>query len=168
LNKLINIIQNKLFCQKTHNGEYLFMTKKEEALGCFNSGFSCSQSVLSVYAKDFGLSPELALKIACPFSGGISHTSGICGAVSGALMVIGLKYGRYTIEDVQAKEKTFELVQILMNKFKERFNSTNCTELLGYDLSKPEEFAKVKESGITRQLCPKFVGDSIDILEEIL
>jgi C_GCAxxG_C_C family probable redox protein len=144
------------------------MTKKEEAVACFNSGFSCSQAVLSVYAKDFGLSPELALKIACPFSGGISHTSGICGAVSGALMVIGLKYGRFTLEDVQAKEKTFEVVHTFMSKFKSRFNSINCSELLGFDLSKPEEFAKVKESGITRKICPTFVGDSIDILDEIL
>jgi hypothetical protein len=83
-------------------------------------------------------------------------------------MVIGLKYGRFTIEDIQAKEKTFELVQTFMSKFKERFNSLNCTDLLGYDLSKPDEFAKVRELGITRKICPNFVGDSIDILEEIL
>jgi C_GCAxxG_C_C family probable redox protein len=70
------------------------MTKSDDALGSFQSGFTCSSVVFSTFSGELGLDPDTAKKIGCGFGAGISKTGNICGAVSGAIMVIGLKYGK--------------------------------------------------------------------------
>jgi C_GCAxxG_C_C family probable redox protein len=91
-----------------------------------------------------------------------------CGAVTGALMVIGLKYGKTKAEDECARDKTYELVREFVNRFQSRHGSIICKELLGYDLSNPQEGEAVKEKGLFDTLCPQFVRDATEILEEIL
>jgi C_GCAxxG_C_C family probable redox protein len=71
-------------------------SKVNEAEACFSNGFNCCQSVLSTYGKGLGLGEREALKIASGFGAGIAYMGDICGAVTGAFMVIGLKYGRGT------------------------------------------------------------------------
>jgi C_GCAxxG_C_C family probable redox protein len=144
------------------------MGKREEALKCFNDGFNCAQSVFSSFCEDLGLNKETALKISTSFGGGMGHNGETCGAVTGALMAIGLKYGRTSIEDIQARDKTNKMVQEFINKFKERYGSINCTRLLGMDLGNPEELKKAKEINLTRTVCPKFVADAAEILEKII
>ena len=72
------------------------MTKADGAVTLFQEGFTCSQAVLSVFADDFGLDRDLALRISQGFGAGIAYTDDICGALSGAVMVIGLRYGEHT------------------------------------------------------------------------
>ena len=108
------------------------------------------------------------MKIATSFGGGIAHLDELCGAVIGALMVIGLKYGMVRDEDIEAKEKTYELCQEFAAKFKSRNDSLKCTELIGYNLSIPESYTKAKEDGVFDEVCPKFIRDSMQILEELL
>ena len=67
------------------------MTKAEDAVALFQHGFSCSQAVLTVFAQDFGLDRDLALRISQGFGAGMAYTDDICGAASGAIMVIGLR-----------------------------------------------------------------------------
>lgn len=144
------------------------MNKTERAVSCFEEGFSCSQAVLSAYADTFGLNHELALKISQPFGGGIAHMGEICGAVSGAFLVIGLKHGRIKAEDVEAKEKTYELVLEFVKRFKSLNSSINCTELLGYDLGTPEGMKLAEEKELFTTLCPKLVQNAVEIIEQIL
>ncbi|MDP3565236.1 MAG: C-GCAxxG-C-C family protein [Methanoregula sp.] len=68
------------------------MSKSDEALASFQTGITCSSAVFSAFADELGLDDRTAKKIACGFGAGISKTGNICGAVSGAIMVIGLKY----------------------------------------------------------------------------
>jgi C_GCAxxG_C_C family probable redox protein len=70
------------------------MTKPDDAAAYFNEGFSCSQAVVSSFSEDLGFDKETARKISCGFGAGMARTGNICGAVTGAMMVIGLKYGR--------------------------------------------------------------------------
>jgi len=67
--------------------------KLEQAVNIFKEGSNCSQAVISVYAEDFGLSRKMALKIAQVFGAGMGQMAQTCGAVTGAFMVLGLKYG---------------------------------------------------------------------------
>ena len=83
-------------------------------------------------------------------------------------MVIGLKYGKIKPDDNDAKEKTYVLVQEFSERFVERNESLNCTELLGYDLGTPEGRAKVKEQNLIVTVCEKLVRDAAEILEELL
>ncbi len=145
------------------------MNKKvERAEKLFGDGFACSQAILSTYGEEFGLDRKLSLKLADPFGAGMRGLSETCGAVTGAFMVIGLKYGRTQADDILAKEKTAELVQEFVKRFKTRHGTIICKELLGHDIGIPEERLKVELQGLFTTACPKFVRDAADILGEIL
>ena len=83
--------------------------RAEEAVACFKSDFSCSQAVFSVYAEQLGLDKQVALKISCAFGGGMARMAETCGAVTGALMVIGLKHGKARPDDNDARDRTYAL-----------------------------------------------------------
>ena len=137
-------------------------------MASYKSRFTCSSAVFSAFSNELGLDPDTAKKIACGFGAGISKSGNICGAVTGAIMVIGLKYGKTTQGDDAATEKTRALVQKFLQEFKKRHGSVNCTELLGYNLGKPEEFAQARDNKQFVTKCPELVGDAAAILEQIL
>ena len=144
------------------------MTKPDDADRYFMRRFTCSAAVFSAYSEELGLDADTARKIACGFGAGVSKTGNICGAVSGAIMAIGLKYGKAEEEDEAATEKTRMLVRQFVKVFTEKHGSVNCTELLGYNLSIPEEFEKARKAGLFKEKCTALVRDSAEILEEIL
>jgi C_GCAxxG_C_C family probable redox protein len=144
------------------------MDRVEEAVNSIKSGFLCSQAILSTYGKEFGLDAATAHKIACGFGAGMSRLGSTCGAVSGACMVIGLKYGKSTALDNDSKEKTYQVVRQFVAEFIKRNKTTNCRNLLGLDLGNPEDYEKAKDRGLFVTLCPKLVKDAAEILEGIL
>jgi len=144
------------------------MSKVELAVSCFEEGFACSQALLSTYSPQFGLDRETALKVAGAFGGGMGRMGEICGAVTGALMVIGLKHGITIADDEQSQEKTYSLVNEFVNRFKSRTGSIVCRELLGCDISTAEGMNTAKEKGLFTTLCPKYVRDAAETLEQIL
>ena len=144
------------------------MNNVEKAVSCFNEGFACSQSILSTYGEELGLNRELGLKVSGAFGGGMVNMGDTCGAVTGALMVIGLKYGRTIATDTVAKEMTYNFAEEFLEEFKQRNKTIVCKELLGCDISTPEGRAFDSENKICDKLCPKFVQDAAEILEEIL
>lgn len=85
------------------------MNKKDKAVNTFLRGFRCSQSILSTYAADLGLDKKIALRLAAPFCSGICRLGNTCGAVTGALMVLGLKYGHTEVSDENRKEKSYTI-----------------------------------------------------------
>jgi C_GCAxxG_C_C family probable redox protein len=142
--------------------------RSKTAVERFKQGFSCSQAVLSAFSDAFDLDLNLALKISQPFGGGIAHRGEICGAVSGALMVIGLKLGRTQAEDIPARDRTYESVTHFIQKFENLHGSIICKELLGYDLGSEEEYIKAEKEGVFETLCPKFVQNAADILTDLI
>lgn len=144
------------------------MNRVEKAVFQFNRGFSCSQAILSAFAELFNLDYEKALKISQPFGGGIAHRGEICGAVAGALMVIGLKHGRVKAEDVMTRERTYEVVRKFIKKFVSINKSIVCRELLGYDLSQPEQYSIVQEKNLFQTFCSILVRNSAEILENLI
>jgi C_GCAxxG_C_C family probable redox protein len=134
----------------------------------FGAGFNCAQSVLIAYAEDFGLSRHLALGLAAGFGGGIARQGQTCGVVSGALMVLGLKYGMLEAGDPTAKEHCYLIGQQFLTRFREAHGSVLCRELLGYDLSVPEQRAQARDLKLTRQICPALVRDAVLLTGELL
>jgi C_GCAxxG_C_C family probable redox protein len=141
------------------------MAKAEDAVALFQQGFTCSQALLSVFAQDFGLDRDMALRISQGFGAGIAYTDDTCGAVSGAIMVIGLRYGRIRADDIVAKEKTYTVVREFLREFKKRNGSVDCTGLLGYNLSDPQQVAEVKKNKVVMARCPAFVRDAVKLVE---
>ncbi|MBM3190385.1 MAG: C_GCAxxG_C_C family protein [Chloroflexi bacterium] len=144
------------------------MNEAERAVSCFAQGGNCAQAVLCAYAPHFGLAPEMAMRLAAPFGGGMARLGETCGAVTGALMVIGLQLGNATAEDQESKERTYQLVREFVQRFAARHGSVKCRELLGCDLSTPEGLQQAREQGLSTKLCRGFVRDSAQIVAELL
>ena len=141
--------------------------KIEKAVERFNNGFNCSQAVFASYSEQFGLDCERAFKVATGFGGGM-RMGETCGAVTGAFMVLGLKYGNTTAQNQQAKEKTYEMIIEFTNRFKALNGSVSCRELLGCDISTPEGQKKARDEGLFSAVCPEMVKNAAEILEEML
>ena len=140
-------------------------SKAKDAVACFNEGFNCAQAVLSTYCEQFGLDRETALRVACGLGGGMGRLQETCGAVSGAYLVIGLKYGQSAKGDAAVKEKTYALVQEFARRFEEKNKSTNCRVLLGADLIGGD---RQTASERVKRICPQMVQDAAEILESLL
>jgi len=144
------------------------MKKTDMALASFKSGFTCSSAVFSAFSDELGLDGKTAKKIACGFGAGISKSGNICGAVSGAIMVIGLRYGKTRVGDDAATDQTRLLVSEFLEEFTRRHGSVNCTELLGYNLGNASEYQNAREKKLFVTKCPELVRDATAILEDIL
>jgi len=143
------------------------MTKADIARTCFGQGFSCSQAVFSAYAGEYGVDQEAALRIAAAFGGGLARSGGPCGAVSGALMVIGLQHGMVSVDAPQAKEHTYRVAREFVERFRAANGAVDCRELLGHDISTPEGRQAIKDGGLTKAVCPKLVQSATEILDEM-
>lgn len=139
----------------------------EQVLEQFSQGFDCSQVVLAQAAERLGISEEAARKAAAAFGGGMWRGD-TCGCVTGALMAIGLRYGTAVPGDSEAKN----LMLAKKAEFERRFADVNgsciCREILGHDLSVPEEMAKIQETNLLTTLCPQVVCRAVEILETLL
>jgi C_GCAxxG_C_C family probable redox protein len=147
------------------------MTRIESAARYHDLGYGCAQSVLASFAGDYGLSEEIALKLATGFGSGMGRMCHVCGALTGGFMVIGLKYGKYSTDGTKygdETETTYRLVRELADQFKARNGSILCRELIGYDLNDPAQRAEVVKLGLFKSSCGKYIQNSVEYLEEIL
>lgn len=102
----------------------------------FESGFYCAESVLLAMAQSRGIESDLIPMIATGFCSGTARTCGMCGAVSGGIMGIGLCTGRNSPDG--SVQETYDLVKRLLEMFEARFGSINCRQLTGCDLGTEE------------------------------
>lgn len=140
---------------------------KEMVLNMFADGYDCSQIVLSNVSDKLGITKETALKAAAAFGGGMWHGE-TCGCVVGALIALGLKYGTYLPKDAEGKNKLLEKKVEFEQKFCDECNSCICREILGYDLSVPEEMKIIQEKKLLETKCPEVVCSACEILEKML
>jgi len=145
----------------------LLMDHAEKAADTFSQGLNCAQSVFSSFSEELGLDEKTAKKIAGCFGSGM-RCGEVCGALTGALMAIGLKYGACSAEDTEEKADTNTKTVEMINAFKAENGSIFCRDLLGYDILKENELAIIREKGLFKTICPKLVGSAALILEKKL
>jgi len=145
------------------------MNRVEIALANYRegAGYTCAQSVLSAFAEDLAM-PEEFVRVAAIFGGGVARSGAMCGGLTGALMVLGVKYGMKSPEDQETKEKGYELANILIERFKEKNGAVTCKELLGYDPGDPDGQKMIGEEQLKVKRCPIFIKDAVEILEDYL
>jgi C_GCAxxG_C_C family probable redox protein len=134
-------------------------------------GYSCSQSVLASFSPDFGVSEEVALRISTGFGSGMGRLCEVCGALTGAFMVLGLKHGKVITDGTKYgtnTETTYRLVADVAERFRARNGAIRCRELIGHDLSNPDERARARELGLFDTVCAKCIQDAVELLEEAL
>jgi len=143
------------------------MSKADEAEATFKSGCNCSQAVLSAFAAESGLDKMTVLKIASGFGGGIGHMAQTCGAVTGAVMVIGLKNNMSFEKPYEFNQKNYDMIGRLIAEFNRRNGSIMCKDLVKVDFADEESYRKARKEGIFYTVCPKLVNDAVQIVEEL-
>lgn len=144
------------------------MNRIEYAHDCLKRGFACSQSVLSAFMEQFGLDKDTGLRISSALGGGMGGQGEVCGAVTAAFMVIGLKYGSATQHNDVERDLIGRKAGMFMNKFKSRKRSIQCRDLLGADIGTPEGLDRAKAEGLFETICPDVIKCSVEIIEEII
>ena len=136
------------------------MTVIDDAVNLFEEKYVCSQAVFAAFSPELGLSKEQALKIGACFGSGMRKGE-VCGACTGALMALGLKYG-------ESKEKSNEVCKRFLEEFKRKNGSYICNELLKCDITTPEGVQHAVDNALFTEFCPKMVESAARITDEIL
>jgi len=137
----------------------------ERALAYHEQKFNCSQSVLATFAPRLGLPEATALKLASPFGGGFARQGHVCGAVTGALLALGLARGSDT---PAGKDETYRMGQEFLRRFQDRHPSLMCRELLGFDIRTSEEWQRANAAGVFQSVCPAVIRDAVEIARSMM
>ena len=143
------------------------MNRSVQAKEHFLSGYNCAQSVLLSFADDLKFSKELAQKMAAGFGGGMGKQQETCGAVTGAIMVLGLLKGEEVNNNDELKASSYGAVKDLIRDFVAEYKTTKCRDLIGCDLNTPEGSAKFEEEKIMENICADCVEKAVQIVEDL-
>ena len=144
------------------------MNKKEAAIKLFSQDkFNCAQSVFGAFADELGIGRDTALKCAAGFGGGM-RCGEVCGAVTGALMTLGIAFGSSIPCDAEGKQRGNARAVEFLNRFREANGTLMCKGLLGYNPTIPEDVQKINELGLLDTVCPKAIESAVDIAEDLI
>jgi C_GCAxxG_C_C family probable redox protein len=138
----------------------------EKAATRFLEGYNCAQSVLLTMFEHWNGENELIPKIATAFGGGIGRCGSVCGALTGGVMALGIKYGTNE-PSLEKRLKVYKLAQKFFKRFEKHHGSVLCRELIGYDLSVPEELEKARRARILEEKCVNFLKEAVETLIEL-
>lgn len=130
----------------------------------FDGGFNCAESTLVALAIHFGKTAPNIPSIATAFGGGMARTRNVCGAVSGALMALGLFCGRSHSGD--DKERCYALAAELIQAVQSRSGSINCFDLTGLDFALPDSQQAYKDK-VHGEVCVPLVRYVVDKVMEM-
>jgi C_GCAxxG_C_C family probable redox protein len=144
------------------------MDKIEIAVELYNQNYLCSQSVFAAFCEDYGISKDLGLRLSKFLGFGYLFRGDYCGAISGALMIYGLKYSSGEQYNELSDEMFYQLAKEHVKRFQNINGSCLCKDLLTADLSTEEGMSYIRDNNLFNLKCPKFVKDSAQILTQIL
>ena len=150
-------------CNCTLYGDRAAATHKE--------GFSCSQSVVASLCEEYGVDRVTALKMSGALGSGIGHSTETCGALVGAVMLVGLKYGKIMPGDTpdRTHKKCYEISQKFLKQFIDENGAFKCRDLLGADTNTTEGQKYVDENDLYNVKCNKiFIRRAAEIIADLL
>ncbi|MBD5115274.1 MAG: EAL domain-containing protein [Ruminococcaceae bacterium] len=143
------------------------MTHKEKAVKLLNEKYHCTQALFGAFANDLGLDLKTAFKISTCFGGGM-RCGNTCGCITAGLLVLGMTFGFYNSSDTEQEAYGNKKTEEFIGRFSERMNGkVNCRDILGKDISIPDEMAEIRKNGLILKKCPAALEVSIEILEEM-
>jgi C_GCAxxG_C_C family probable redox protein len=140
----------------------------DRAESLFREGFACSQAVLMAFAPGLGLEERQAALVASAFGGGMARHGWTCGALTGALMALGLHGGHTSAEDAATKDALYARVQALVARFEAQHGSTACRQLTGANMLDAAERQAASDRGVFTTLCPQLVRTAATLVGEEL
>ena len=145
------------------------MDRAEKALLYFDNKFNCAQSVLTAFTDESGLSEDDSLRVSCAFGGGMGRQQHTCGAVTGAAMALGMRFGKGKNDEEEKKQQTYNLTVELFDEFTKLNGSTNCRELLNnLNMRDDKDLELINEQNLFHTNCRKYVADAVRIAENII
>lgn len=145
------------------------VSHQDTAIDRFVSGYNCAQAVLCAFAPDLGLDSDVALRLACGFGGGIARRQEVCGAVSGGVIALGLKFGRGEGQDKALTADTYARVNELLSTFEGVHGTHVCRDLLGgCDISTPDGQRQLHASDLPVRVCQPCLRTVVATLERLL
>jgi C_GCAxxG_C_C family probable redox protein len=124
----------------------------KDAVSYFNEGFNCAESVAKALCEALMLGGRNAVKSATPFGGGIAGKGYLCGAVSGAMIALGLSKGR--VSSKEDRSPCNKVAQRFVQDFLNEFSSVSCRDIIGVDLNSAEGRKKHKDHLRNEKCCP--------------
>ena len=143
------------------------MDNVSKAVELFEHRFMCSQAVFAAFAEQFGITEKQALQIGACFGGGMSNAE-VCGACTGALMVLGMKYGQFDENDLESRSAESAKASEFLEEFKKRKGSYICREILGCDISTDEGKSYARSNGLYGKYCTEMVRTAAEIVAGML
>ena len=132
------------------------MTKKELAISLHDQKYNCAQSVACAFAEDLNIDPQILFKVCEGFGLGMGCMNGTCGAISGAMTLLGLKNSDGNLNSPATKAQTYQLSKEILQKFEAKNGATICRDLKGI------------ETGKVLRSCPGCIEDAVELVQEIL
>ncbi len=142
------------------------MSRVEDAMGKFNNGSNCAQSIIGTYGPLRGLTEADCLRIGSGFGSGMRRAE-VCGAVSGSIMVLGLDFQPSDLTGV-SKDYVNQRTLAFTNKFGKKCGSILCRDLLSCDVSTPEGELEAKSKETSQTICPGLVQAAAELVEEFI
>lgn len=124
--------------------------------------YGCAETALVVLQELFGLPEPADASAAMPLNGGIAYSGGTCGAITGAALAVGRLAGRCVPAHSEAKSQARGLTRDLMDAFRARYGSTDCRQLVGYDLAAPGQHDAFIASGVWRDVCMRQIEFAVE------
>ena len=139
---------------------------EEKAKTLFRESYNCSQSVLLAMCQHWGIESDLVPKIATGFGGGMGRSGSVCGAVTGGVMALSIRYGANE-PSVEKRLLTYEYTRKFLEQFEKRNGGILCKDLIGYTLADLDEHEKAVKDGVFQKKCPTYVQNAVTILLEL-
>lgn len=143
------------------------MTHLEKAKGLLYQGYHCSQALFGAFAEDFGIDERMAFKLSTCYGAGMRRGE-TCGGISAGLLILGLAFGFYDIEDRELEMYGNRKTREYIDRFEAKMGSTQCRDILKQNFATKEGAAAIKQAGMVIKRCPDVMETSVEILEEML
>lgn len=145
------------------------MKRSEVATAMFLDGYNCAQAVFYSFCDYLNFDKDIALKLSCGFGAGMGRNQEVCGAVSGGILVLSMKYGRGENHDSSLTQETYQKTRKLMDSFVKIQKTFICRELLeNCDLTTSEGQKEFKEKDLKNKVCKECIIKAVEIIEEII
>lgn len=143
------------------------MITEDEVDRLFKEGFDCSQIVLAAVADRIGITREQAYGVASCFGIGMAQGE-TCGAATGAMMAIGIRYGNVKSGDLKTKSDVFAKRDEFIRRFAEMNGRVKCPDLLGRRVDTFDELILLGATTDVFRNCRRYCVNAVKILEEML
>ena len=147
-------------------------TYSEKAKELFLDGYNCAQSVFCAFAQDYGFDFDTALKLSSSFGGGMGRMREVCGAVSSMFLIAGLEIGYTSPDDDETKAQHYARIQELANKFKSKYSTILCRNLLNLKVDENYNESPIPEARTPKYYkerpCAEIVSDAAFLIADYI